>query len=86
MWAGLKDGTIDFVATDHATHTLDEKHLHYGQAPSGMPGVQTSLTLMLNEVSKDKVNNKTWYVDLKKNLYDKKSGQNHYNKFKFSVI
>ncbi len=45
-----------------------------------------SLWWVTTLVSKDNVNNKTWYVDLKKNLYDKKSGQNHYNKFKFSVI
>ena len=56
LWAGLKDGTIDCVATDHAPHTLEEKALPYGEAPSGMPGVQTSLTLMLNEVANEKIN------------------------------
>ena len=56
LWAGLKDGTIDCVATDHAPHTFEEKALPYGQAPSGMPGVQTSLTLMLNEVANEKIN------------------------------
>ena len=56
LWKGLLDGTIDCIATDHAPHTLDEKSLPYGQAPSGMPGVQTSLTLMLNQVSKGKIN------------------------------
>ena len=56
LWKGLLDGTIDCIATDHAPHTLDEKHLPYGQAPSGMPGVQTSLTLMLNQVSEGKIN------------------------------
>tara|TARA_X000001036_G_scaffold318350_1_gene296761 strand:- start:3668 stop:4984 length:1317 start_codon:yes stop_codon:yes gene_type:complete len=56
LWSGLKDGTIDCVATDHAPHTLEEKALPYGQAPSGMPGVQTSLTLMLNEVANDRIN------------------------------
>ncbi|MAV64277.1 MAG: hypothetical protein CBD97_00730 [Pelagibacteraceae bacterium TMED237] len=52
LWRGLLDGTIDCIATDHAPHTIDEKNLPYGQAPSGMPGVETSLTLMLNQVSK----------------------------------
>ena len=52
LWRGLMDGTIDCIATDHAPHTIEEKKLPYGQAPSGMPGVETSLTLMLNEVSK----------------------------------
>ena len=56
LWAGLKDGTIDCVATDHAPHTFEEKALPYGQAPSGMPGVQTSFTLMLNEVANEKIN------------------------------
>jgi len=55
LWKGLMDGTIDCIATDHAPHTLDEKKLPYGQAPSGMPGVETSLTLMLNEVSKGRI-------------------------------
>ncbi|OGI46102.1 MAG: dihydroorotase [Candidatus Muproteobacteria bacterium RIFCSPHIGHO2_01_FULL_65_16] len=47
LWRGLRDGTIDFIATDHAPHTLEEKHRGYPQAPSGMPGVETSLPLML---------------------------------------
>tara|TARA_B100000959_G_C14693890_1_gene505912 strand:- start:72 stop:611 length:540 start_codon:yes stop_codon:yes gene_type:complete len=55
LWKGILDGTIDCIATDHAPHTLDEKNLPYGQAPSGMPGVETSLTLMLNEISKGKI-------------------------------
>ena len=55
LWRGLLDGTIDCIATDHAPHTLDEKKLPYGQAPSGMPGVETSLTLMLNEVSRGRI-------------------------------
>ncbi len=47
LWAGLKDGTIDFIATDHAPHTLEEKSQPYPKSPSGMPGVETSLPLML---------------------------------------
>ena len=47
LWAGLKDGTIDFIATDHAPHTLEEKSQPYPHSPSGMPGVETSLPLML---------------------------------------
>ncbi|MFH1378248.1 MAG: dihydroorotase family protein [Planctomycetota bacterium] len=37
---------IDYVATDHAPHTLSEKQQPYGQAPSGVPGVQTMLPLL----------------------------------------
>lgn len=50
LWAGLHDGAIDFIATDHAPHTLEEKHKPYPQSPAGMPGVETSLPLMLTEM------------------------------------
>ncbi len=43
----IKDGRIDIVATDHAPHTLDEKHNSYFKAPSGGPLVQHSLIAML---------------------------------------
>jgi dihydroorotase len=51
LWQALKDGIIDCMATDHAPHTLEEKDKPYGKAPSGMPGVETSLPLMLNRVN-----------------------------------
>ena len=47
LWKRLKDGTIDCVVTDHAPHTLDAKSIGYPNAPAGMPGVETSLPLML---------------------------------------
>ncbi|MFL6649542.1 MAG: dihydroorotase [Sulfurifustaceae bacterium] len=50
LWRGLHDGVIDFIATDHAPHTLDEKRAGYPRSPSGMPGVETSLPLMLTEM------------------------------------
>ena len=55
LWKGVLDGTIDCIATDHSPHTLEEKKQPYGKAPSGMPGVETSLPLMLNEVSNNKI-------------------------------
>jgi dihydroorotase len=48
LWAAFNSGLIDCIATDHAPHTLDEKAKPYGQAPSGMPGVETSLAVMLD--------------------------------------
>jgi dihydroorotase len=45
----LLDGVIDFIATDHAPHTPEEKAQPYPQSPSGMPGVETSLPLMLTQ-------------------------------------
>ncbi len=47
LWQALHDGIIDFIATDHAPHTLEEKAQPYPNSPSGMPGVETSLPLML---------------------------------------
>ncbi|NJL64921.1 MAG: dihydroorotase [Methylacidiphilales bacterium] len=47
LWQALRDGIIDFIATDHAPHTLEEKAQQYPNSPSGMPGVETSLALML---------------------------------------
>lgn len=49
LWQALLDGVLDFIATDHAPHTLGEKQKGYPQSPSGMPGVETSLALMLTE-------------------------------------
>ncbi|XHU95705.1 MAG: dihydroorotase [cyanobacterium endosymbiont of Rhopalodia gibba] len=49
LWRALLDGIIDFIATDHAPHTLEEKAKGYPNSPSGMPGVETSLPLMLTQ-------------------------------------
>jgi dihydroorotase len=49
LWQALLDGVIDFIATDHAPHTLAEKAQPYPHSPSGMPGVETSLPLMLTQ-------------------------------------
>ncbi len=53
LWRGLKNGIIDCIATDHAPHNLSEKNQPYGIAPSGMPGVETSLPLMLDKVNRN---------------------------------
>ncbi len=52
LWQALLDGVIDFIATDHAPHTLAEKAQTYPNTPSGMPGVETSLPLMLTQAMK----------------------------------
>jgi dihydroorotase len=54
LWQALKDGVIDFIATDHAPHTLEEKSQSYPNTPSGMPGVETSLPLMLTQAMQGK--------------------------------
>lgn len=45
--AGLKDGTIDVIATDHAPHSAEEKARPLTRAPSGMVGLETSLAVTL---------------------------------------
>lgn len=47
---GLKDGTIDVIATDHAPHTHEEKNVSLDKAPSGMIGLETSLQLGLTNL------------------------------------
>ncbi|MFN6481623.1 MULTISPECIES: amidohydrolase family protein [unclassified Nostoc] len=54
LWQALRDGVIDFIATDHAPHTLEEKAQEYPNTPSGMPGVETSLALMLTAAMQGK--------------------------------
>ncbi|MGO9379927.1 MAG: dihydroorotase [Dissulfurispiraceae bacterium] len=44
---GIKDGTIDVIATDHAPHHADEKILEFDRAPSGISGLETALALSL---------------------------------------
>lgn len=51
LWQRLVDGTIQCIATDHAPHTLEAKSKGFPEAPSGMPGVETSLPVMLNYVN-----------------------------------
>ena len=51
VWQGLLDGTLEVIATDHAPHTSEEKRQPYPKSPSGLPAVENSLALMLNQVS-----------------------------------
>src|SRR5467141_5484 len=47
---GLRDGTIDAIATDHAPHHADEKALEYDQAPFGMVGLETAVGLAIERL------------------------------------
>jgi dihydroorotase len=51
LWRALSAGLVDCLASDHAPHTLAEKSGLYPQTPSGMPGVQTLVTVMLDHVN-----------------------------------
>ncbi len=50
--AGLADGTIDAIATDHAPHAPHEKEQEFARAPFGMLGLETSLGLMITHLVK----------------------------------
>ncbi len=51
IWAGIADGTVDVLGSDHAPHTEAEKHHAYPDSHSGMTGVQTLVPLMLDHVN-----------------------------------
>jgi dihydroorotase len=51
LWDWLRQGVPDVIGSDHAPHTIEEKAKPYPDSPSGMPGVQTLLPLMLNHVA-----------------------------------
>jgi dihydroorotase len=53
---GLKDGTIDCIATDHAPHHLDEKDVEFNEAMNGIVGLETSLPLSLKLVDEGVLN------------------------------
>ncbi len=50
VYERVADGTVDLIATDHAPHTAAEKDTGIWEAPSGVPGVETALPLLLAEV------------------------------------
>jgi dihydroorotase len=51
LWQAVADGLIDVIGSDHAPHTREEKAKTYPESPSGMTGVQTLVTLMLDHVA-----------------------------------
>jgi dihydroorotase len=55
LWRAVRNGVVDCLGSDHAPHTLEEKAKPYPQSPSGMPGVQTLVPLMLDHVHRGKL-------------------------------
>lgn len=51
LWKALCAGSIQVIATDHAPHTLEEKAAEYPKSPSGLPAVENSLALFLNQAN-----------------------------------
>ncbi|HMD33505.1 MAG TPA: dihydroorotase [Vicinamibacterales bacterium] len=50
MLAGIADGSVDAVATDHAPHHADEKHVEFDRAPFGITGLETAVSLCLDRL------------------------------------
>ena len=55
LWEALDEGLFDVFGSDHAPHTLEEKSQPYPKSPSGMPGVQTMLPVLLEYVAQGKL-------------------------------
>ena len=55
LWDAIRDSLVSTIGSDHAPHTKEEKNRKYPLSPSGMPGVQTLLPVMLDHVNKDKL-------------------------------
>ena len=55
LWQAVRDGIVDVVGSDHAPHTVEEKAKDYPASPSGMPGVQTLVPLLLTHVAEGRM-------------------------------
>nr|MDO8100320.1 dihydroorotase family protein [Candidatus Njordarchaeota archaeon] len=55
LMKGLTTGIIDIIASDHAPHTNEEKERRFTEAPSGIPGLETMLSLILTEMSEGRI-------------------------------
>ncbi|MGV6800856.1 MAG: dihydroorotase [bacterium] len=55
LWQGVQQGIFDVMGTDHAPHTTEEKKQPYPNSPSGMPGVQTLVPIMLDHVAQGRL-------------------------------
>lgn len=55
LWHAVTTGLVSTMGSDHAPHTLEEKMRPYPNSPSGMPGVQTMVSIMLNHVHNKKL-------------------------------
>lgn len=55
LWTALRRGRINTIGSDHAPHTREEKERPYWEAPSGIPGVETTLPLLLAAIKQGKL-------------------------------
>ena len=62
LWYGVRNNFLDIIGSDHAPHLKKNKEKNYPNSPSGMPGVQTLVPVMLNHVNEEKLSLKQ-FVD-----------------------
>jgi len=55
LWVAVKNSVVDVLGSDHAPHSKEDKKKNYPASPSGMPGVQTILPIMLSHVNNEKL-------------------------------
>jgi len=55
LWTAVKNSVVDILGSDHAPHSKEDKKKKYPDSPSGMPGVQTILPIMLDHVNNEKL-------------------------------
>ena len=55
LWKAIVDDIVDVIGSDHAPHKMVNKKKEYPQTPSGMPGVQTLVPIMLNHINNEKL-------------------------------
>jgi dihydroorotase len=55
LWLAIKNSIVDVLGSDHAPHSKEDKNKKYPASPSGMPGVQTILPIMLNHINNKKL-------------------------------
>jgi len=55
LWVAVKNSIVDVLGSDHAPHSKADKKKKYPASPSGMPGVQTILPVMLNHINNEKL-------------------------------
>ena len=55
LWYGVRNNILDIIGSDHAPHLKKDKEKVYPNSPSGMPGVQTLVSVMLNHVNDGKL-------------------------------
>jgi dihydroorotase len=59
LWSALQEGHFDVFGSDHAPHTLEEKAKSYPASPSGMPGVETMLPVLLTFAAQGRISYRT---------------------------